>query len=99
MRGMLRTPVGRVGQRMVLHLRHRQPGGDEVAEALALPVRIELVDRGAEEQLEAGQQCGQHGRLVVAGIAAQARVVDRDLLQAQHVEVGQRARARRCAAG
>ena len=44
--------VGRPGQRMVLHLRDRQSRGDQVAEAHAPPLGIELVDRGAEEELE-----------------------------------------------
>jgi hypothetical protein len=77
---------------MVLHARHRQPRGDEVAEALALSVGPELVDRGTEETLEARQQRGQL-RGLVTGCAGQAVEALGDLLQAQHIEVAQHARA------
>ena len=80
---------------MVFHLQHRQARGDQVAEALAPPARIELVHRGAEEQPVAGQQRRQLGRLV-ARRARHVGVALGDLLQAQHVEAafaGQAARA------
>ena len=48
--------VGRPGQAVVLHLVHRQPGGDEVAELLQPPVGAAFDAGGAEMDLEAGQQ-------------------------------------------
>jgi len=84
--------IGRPGQLHAQHLPHRQAAQDHVAENAPAAVGRGRIDRRAGHCGVAGQQLGQQGELVLAAAACERREVRRDLLQAQHVEIGERPR-------
>ena len=88
--------IARIRQQVAIHLPHRQPRQDHVAEAAPAAVVARLVDGHAGDRRVAGQQLREALELVLAVAAAEPRVgiVVGDLLQAQHVEIGE-ARASR----
>ena len=62
--------------------------GKLVRNAVAKGHLAKLIDGGAEKDLESRQQAADDLHLVMPRVARQPRVVDGNLLQAQHVEAG-----------
>lgn len=81
--------LGRPRQQMPPYLADRQARKNGVAEPAASAAAVRHIGRCAVNRRIAGQAGGQFGDLVLAAAAGQARKIDRNLLQADDVEIAQ----------
>ncbi len=88
--------IDRRRQQMPVDLAHREPRQDHVAEAPAPGALRRMIDGDSGRGGIARKQRRQRSELVVIRVAGEPRIrkIVGDLLQAQHVEVGERARFR-----
>src|SRR6202000_892681 len=82
---------GRPWQQMAQYLYNRQPRQYHVAELPPRSVAGEDIGRRAKSLRITRPQGSQQLRLVFALAAGEARIIIGDFLQAQHVEISQRA--------
>ncbi|MNN23905.1 hypothetical protein D3C81_1373170 [compost metagenome] len=73
---------------MAEDLPHRQPRGHYVADLAMAAIVPGAIDAGREDDAIAGQQRGQLGHLIAAGVAGHVGETARDLLQADHIGIG-----------